>query len=244
MKEVVKKWLERYLSDPEAVLLVVILLLAMLLISTTGTVLAPVFAGLVIAYLLEGLVVCLEHCRIWRWIAVTLVYILFMGGLIIITFIVFPLFLSQLSSFVSEFPQMVAKAQGILLQLPENYPEFVSEEQVTAFLSNLRHSSGKFGQTVLSFSLASIPGLITVVIYLVLVPFVVFFFMLDRDKIMTWVGKFLPTKRTVMNKIWAQVNMQWGNYVRGKVVEILIVACASYAAFFFLNLQYAFYYQF
>ena len=240
MKDIVKIWLERYLSDPEAVLLVILLFLAILLVSTTGTVLAPVFTGLVIAYLLEGLVGRLEGIGIPHWIAVILVFILFMGGLIIATFFMFPLFIKQVSTLTSELPVMLTKAQRILAQLPERYPEFISEDQIDSFLLDLKQSMGRFGKAVVSFSIASIPGLIGIIIYLVLVPLVVFFFLLDRNQIINWVIRFLPHKRDVMNTIWSQVNTQLGNYIRGKVLEILIVAITSYIAFIFLKLQYAF----
>ncbi len=240
MKDVVKIWLERYLSDPEAVLLVVLLFFAILLVSTTGTVLAPVFAGLVIAYLLEGLVERLEKLGMFHWLAVALVFVLFLGGLIIATFFMFPLFINQVSTFTSELPVMLTKAQSILMQLPERYPEFVSEDQIDSFLWDLKQSMGKFGKAAVSFSIASIPGLIGIIIYLVLVPLVVFFFLLDRDAIIHWITRFLPHKRNVMKTIWSQVNVQLGNYVRGKVLEIFIVAIVSYIAFILLKLEYAF----
>lgn len=43
----------------------------------------------------------------------------------------------------------------------------------------------------------------------------------------------------MLNKIWLEMNQQVANYVRGKVIEILIVGGASYISFVALGLNYA-----
>ena len=238
MKAVVKDWLERYLSDPEAVILAILLIVAVLFISTTLTMLAPVFAGLVIAYLLEGLVARLEKIKVKHAIAVILVYLFFMTSLIVILFWVAPLFFRQLSSFAAELPQVLGKAQVFLNHLPDEYPQYISHEQMTGFVTELKQSTGKLGQALLSLSFTSIPSVLTLGVFLVLLPLLVFFFMLDRDKITRWVTGFLPDKRDVMSKIWYQVDLQLGNYVRGKVLEIIIVSVVTYVVFSLMQLLY------
>ena len=54
--EVVKDWYHRYFADPQAVLLAALLLGGFTVVLTMGTMLAPVLASMVVAYLLEGLV--------------------------------------------------------------------------------------------------------------------------------------------------------------------------------------------
>lgn len=240
MNQVIKNWLERYLSDPEAVILAVLLLIAVIFISTTLTVLAPVFAGLVIAYLLEGLVVRLEHKKMPHWLAVICVYILFVGILAILFIWIVPLFINQLTSFLVELPAMVSSVSTVLKDLPEKYPDYISHENLQNIIKQVKHSSSLFGQQALSLSLASIPGIITLLIYVALVPFLVFFFLLDRDLLIRWLTGFLPKQRGVMVQIWERVDRQLGNYVRGKVIEIVIVTLATYVAFLWFGLHYAF----
>ena len=54
-----------------------------------------------------------------------------------------------------------------------------------------------------------------------------------------WLATVLPQERPVMRKIWREMNEQIANYVRGKVIEIGIVALASCIAFSLLGLNYA-----
>jgi putative permease len=95
------------------------------------------------------------------------------------------------------------------------------------------------GQQVLSFSVTNIPMLIGLMIYLILVPILVFFFLKDSKLILAWCAGFLPQKRPMMARVWKEMNQQFANYVRGKVIEILIVGAVSYVAFVLLGLNYA-----
>lgn len=69
MLNVLRGWIHRYFSDEEAVVLGVLLIVAFATILTLGHMLAPVFAGLVMAFLMQGLVGhwSASSCRIlWR----------------------------------------------------------------------------------------------------------------------------------------------------------------------------------
>ena len=92
---------------------------------------------------------------------------------------------------------------------------------------------------LVTFSVTSAVTLLTVGIYLILVPFLVFFMVRDEDRILTWMGGFLPRERQLTDTVWAEVNEQIANYIGGKAWEILIVGVVSFIIFSFLDLQYA-----
>lgn len=69
MFKVLRDWMQRYFSDEEAVVLAVLLFLAFTVVLTLGGMLAPVLAGMVLAFLMQGLVNALSVCgcpRGWR----------------------------------------------------------------------------------------------------------------------------------------------------------------------------------
>jgi putative permease len=103
----------------------------------------------------------------------------------------------------------------------------------------LRTESARFGQGILFMSLEGVRSLITVVVYLILMPLMVFFFLKDKHLILGWFVQFLPRERSLTSRIWTDVDAQIGNYVRGKVWEILLVWVASYVTFTWLELDYA-----
>jgi putative permease len=57
-------------------------------------------------------------------------------------------------------------------------------------------------------------------IYLVLVPILVFFFLKDRELIGRWVSGYLPRERALINRVGSEMNRQIANYIRGKGIEI------------------------
>ncbi|MCO8312709.1 AI-2E family transporter [Pseudomonas mandelii] len=239
MFKVLRDWIQRYFSDEEAVVLAVLLFLAFTAVLTLGGMLAPVLAGMVLAYLMQGLVVALERLRVPGGAAVGLVFALFMGLLLVFIVVVVPLLWHQLITLFNELPGMLAKWQSLLLLLPERYPHLVSDEQVLQAIEVARGEIGKFGQWALTFSLSSLPLLVNIMIYLVLVPILVFFFLKDREMIGQWVRGYLPRERALITRVAQEMNRQIANYIRGKVIEIFICGGVTYIAFVALGLNYS-----
>lgn len=237
--EVIREWFRRNLSDPQVVILTVFLAGGTMLVLYLGRILAPVLASVVIAYLLEGLVRALERRRIPRWIAVLGVFSVFMAFLLILLFGLFPLLSKQIVQVVQRLPGMVDVARVELLELPERYPDFVSKEQVAGLADMLRQEQGRLASRMLSISVASLRGVITFLVYLVLMPLLVFFFLKDKQRILAWFASLLPEDRRLTNQVWHDVDRQIGNYIRGKFWEILIVWSVTALTFHWLDLEFA-----
>jgi putative permease len=88
-------------------------------------------------------------------------------------------------------------------------------------------------------SAASVISLITAMVYLILVPVLIFFLLKDKMALIDWFSQFLPRDRHLSVSVWQEVDMQIGNYVRGKFVEILILGVVSYITFSAFGLHYA-----
>ncbi len=232
-------WFERHFSDPQVVILALVLIIGLAIIVFAGRLLAPLIASVIIAYLLEGAVRFLERHKVPRFPAVVLVFSLFLSLFVSIILLLLPLLAGQLSQLARELPAIVTKAQELALQLPERYPQIFSEQQIRELLASVRHNLTNFGQQVVLLSLSSAVQLMTLLVYLVLVPMLVFFMLKDKQQIVSWLLLFLPRERTLVNNVWADVDAGIGNYVRGKFIEILIVWAVSYAAFALLGLPYA-----
>ncbi len=236
---IISDWFQRIFSDRQAVVLAVLLILGAATIIVMGEMLAPVIAGVIIAYLLEGLVQILIRQGMPRLPAVLIVFAVFSAFVLVVLFVLAPLLSRQMTQLVQQFPAILARGQELLLQLPEMYPRFVTEAQVVDMIATIRTEIGRIGQNVLSWSLASVVGFITIVVYLILVPLLVFFFLKDKDRMLGWFHDFLPNDYSLTTQVWREVDRQIGNYVRGKFWEILIVWAASFTTFAFLGLQFA-----
>jgi putative permease len=232
-------WYQRHFSDPQVALLAVLLLVGFTVIIFAGQILAPLLAAIVIAYLLDGAVDWAESLSIPRWLGATLVFILFVGLVLAIIVWLVPLLFKQASQFFSEVPTMANKGQQLLMQLPERYPTVITEDDVVSIISQIRSELAKVGQTVLSVSVASVINLITILVYMVLVPVLIFFLLKDKHKLIAWGSAFLPSDRRLALQVWQEMNAKIASYARGKLLEIIIIWVVSYVTFLVLGLNYA-----
>ncbi|HED15513.1 MAG TPA: AI-2E family transporter [Gammaproteobacteria bacterium] len=235
----IRDWFDRHFSDPQVVILTGLLVSAFAVILLLGDMLMPVLASLVIAYLLEGLVRHTQKFKLPRLPVVAVVVVLFFTALIFVILGLLPLLSNQIAQFVQELPSMMGKGQELLLRLPEKYPQFFSGDQVDELINGIRAELASLGQHALSLSVTSVVGLITLLVYLVLMPMLVFFFLKDKDKILGWMSSYLPPDLGLVRQIWQDVDRQIGNYIRGKMIEILLVWVATYIAFVLMGLQFA-----
>lgn len=238
MISVLQLWYKRHFSDPQAVILALMLIFGSLLVVFMGQVLTPVIAALVIAYVLEGAVQKLCEFKIPHLFSVILVVLSFVMLLLIFVLGLSPLISKQLGQFFVEMPNMLSKGQNLLMSLPQSYP-FISEAQIQEMVSHINTELASVGQLVVSKSFASVVNVFTLMIYMVVVPLLVFFFLKDKTKIMQWLGRFLPSNDGLAGEVWKEVDIKIGSYIRGKFIEIGIVAVATFIPLQIFGLHYA-----
>ena len=239
MFKVFRSWLDHFFADEQALLLLVLLAAGLTTILMFGASLAPVITSMILAYLTLGLVQWLERFGVNHLPAVWGIYSLFIALLLTFVFIVLPLLWQQATDLLSNLPLMLEKLMDLFMLLPEQYPELVSANQIEQLADAAMAEVGNSGQLLVSFSLASIGQSLTWLVFLVLVPILVFFFLKDGHMMVLWFTSFLPLKRNILSHVWLEMDQQIANYVRGKVVEIAIVGSVTYAAFLWFGLNYA-----
>lgn len=239
MKKLLNDFLDRYFHDEESIILMFLLGAVLLIFLFFGGMLAPLITAVIIAYLMQGLVSLALRYGLSEGVSFVIVYVLFFGIFITMLGFLLPQVWNQLRRIIDELPNLLNQGQDLLLNLPESYPNLFSEDQVKQFMDGLGGEIGSFGQTILEYSLASLPNVFSLIIFLVLVPILVFFMMKDKSELLNWVANFLPRNRPLMSAIWKEMDGQIANYIRGKFLEILIVGGVSYLVFSVLGLNYA-----
>ena len=236
---VLRAWFERNFSNPQTVILALLLLGGFAVVFYMGKMLAPLLAAVVIAYLLEAIVQQAERRGMPRLPAVVIVFTLFVVVVLFLVLWLVPMLSRQVAQLAQDLPHYIDSGQRLLMQLPSQYPQLFTEEQVRDLVDSLQRELAGLGQDLLSISLTWIPSLIALAVYLILVPMMVFFFLKDKQQIVAWIGSYLPRQRELAARVWSEVDLQIGNYIRGKFVEILIIGGASYVTFVLMGLNYA-----
>ncbi len=171
--------------------------------------------------------------------AVYIVFFGFMAALGFILFVLMPMVSGQAVQFVENIPRLIKSAQQEIMKLPVMYPQFFTESGIYDFMSRVQQELIDYGQELISVSAASVVGVVAAIVYLFLVPMMVFFFLKDKCLLIDWFSQFLPKDRHLTMRVWREVDVQIGNYVRGKFLEILILWLVSFIAYKAIGMNYA-----
>ena len=239
MLDLIKKLIDRFFFNEETVYFALFLLITFSLLFFFGGILLPILISLVIAFLLNGLVQTLENYSFPRWLSLATSLLIFFG-LYTSLFLVLPSIGTQINALIQSLPNLAEALQQVLNKLTESYPEYFTEEEITNIFSNLSSQISN----LLSQALGQIAGTISfafnALIYAILIPLMVFFFVKDKDTLLPLISFFAPEKKSLMDSIFSEMNDQLYNYVTGKLIEIFIVTSISYLVFSLLGLPYTF----
>ena len=239
MIEMLKNWYNRRFSDPQAMGLAAILLFGFIAIYFFSDLIAPLLVAIVLAYLLEWPVRLLnEKLKCPRLLATTLVIGTFTGLVFLVVLVLLPNLWTQMVNLLSDLPHMFNKFNEWLLSLPERYPDLIDTKTVESIFGSVKEKILGLGESALKLSLASLMNLVTLGIYAFLVPLMVFFLLKDKRQLMDGVSRFLPRNRTLASAVWVEMQQQISNYIRGKLVEIFVVAAVTYMIFLIFGLNY------
>ncbi|WP_199608883.1 AI-2E family transporter [Flocculibacter collagenilyticus] len=239
MIHLLKNWYKEKFSDPHAVTLFFVILIVGLSFYFVGELIVPVLVAISIAFLLEWPVSKVAKLGVSRSIATCSVLAIFIGVLSTVTVAFLPLVWNQGTNFLKEAPKMLEQGKDFLKSLPEQFPNLITTEQVYSLLDTLDNRILTFGETILQASFASLIDIVALAIYLVLVPLLVFFMLKDKEDLVHGFTGLLPRDRILITQVWHEMNEQIINYIRGKVIEILIIGVTTYVVFILFDLRYA-----
>ncbi|PCI36586.1 MAG: AI-2E family transporter [Thiotrichales bacterium] len=231
------------LFHPEIFLLFIYITFFVVVVSFFGHMLAPILASLVIAYLLDSLILLMERKgKIPRKYSLYVVYLFFLALMVFSIVLLLPLLWQQFSQAIDEIPQIADKLHVYANQLSTQYPNVFEDGEVQKFFSSSNFGMDKiasWGKVAFSISISSLPNLITWMVYLFLVPLLVFFFLKDKLRLTKWFASYMPKERRLIVKVGYETQSQLGNYVRGKVIELFVVGFITYISFLIFDLNYA-----
>ncbi|HCB17354.1 MAG TPA: AI-2E family transporter [Alteromonas sp.] len=239
MFSVFGRWYKRKFSDPDAAMLLILILISSALLLLWGDMLMPVIVAAVIAYLLDWPVTQLNRMGMGRSPAVGLVLMGFILIMVLLAIGLVPVVTKQSVSLAQELPTIWQNAQSWLLTLPDKYPEYVQFSHIYEMMEGANQRLVDFGEQALSASIGSITSVAALLIYFILVPLMVFFMLKDKQYFTDSISRILPKERRLIAQVGNEMNVQIANYIRGKVIEIIIVGAVSCVTFAIMDLRYA-----
>jgi putative permease len=230
--------LKKVFSNEETLVFALLLTGSFLALFFLGNILTPFLISLIFAYLLIGMQSRMEQYGMNTLASLIFTYCFFL--LVGVAMIVWlgPMVYQQLQSLILEIPKWVNSSMIFVQDIPQKYPDLISSDQITTFLQSLSGQVTSISQDFLKASIAGIQNTVTVAINLILLPILVFFFLFDREAIISGFLAILPKDRDMLKNVWVEMDDQLSNYARGKAIEIVIVGVAAAIIFMFFGLQY------
>ena len=239
MFEQVNKVLKNIFNNEETIIFSLAILLFFLVISFFGSILTPFIISIVVAYLLVGMQKKIQSYDVSANVSLIITFSVFIitGAALLIWLV--PLLYIQLQAFILDVPNLINNFLDFVSGLPAKFPDLVSSEQISIFFQAVSEEASAIAQNIVKSSISGIQSAITFLLYIILFPILVYFFLFDRKNIIDGFIKIIPGKRQMLTNIWAEMDIQLSNYVRGKTIEIFIVGIAAAIIFVSLGLKYS-----
>ena len=238
MLEEINNLFKKIFSNEETLVFSILVISAFLILFFLGSILTPFLISIIFAYLLIGMQSRFESYGLKSSIALFLTYSIFLLLGIALMVWLAPLLYQQLQAIVLEVPKWLSSFRLFAQDIPAKYPDLVSSDQITVFLESLSGQISTLSQDFIKASIAGIQNTATIAINLILLPILVFFFLCDRESIISGFLSILPKERSMLKNVWVEMDEQLSNYARGKAIEIVIVGSAAAIIFMYFGLEY------
>lgn len=208
-----------------------------LLLWLLGDVILPFIVGAALAYFLDPVADRLERLGLSRVAATALITVLALLMVVLLVLSIIPSLISQLTALVNTAPQIAARLQAFLL---ERFPE-LSDSTSTArqTLAQIASAIQARGAELANGLLSSALGILNAVIFIVVVPVVTFYLLLDWDKLTARIDSLIPRDHVpTVRRIGADINIVIAGFMRGQVSVCLILGTFYSVALMLAGLQY------
>ncbi len=233
-----KNFFENYFYDDEHYAALFFFVIAIVVLYFFGGILAPILISILIAYVLNGLMTFIENKGNSKTFSLLVTLVVF-GLFYLSIFFLFPFLSRQILLLVSDIPQIYETVNSFLSSQLSFFSSTFSSAQLDEAIANSLSYIPSLLQNALLQLNAGFSTMMNALLYLIIIPFLVFFFLKDKDIFLTYLKFLMPKKRDLLSKIWNDLNVQLYGYLRGKGLEMLIVTIVTGSVFYFQGVNYS-----
>ncbi|PZX16279.1 putative PurR-regulated permease PerM [Palleronia aestuarii] len=228
-------------------------LVFLLLLWWLGNVIMPFLLGAALAYLLDPIADRFERLGLSRVLSVALMTVIGIVLFAAMIILVIPTVFTQTASLVDRIATIIERTpdtiSGLQDWLVANHPGLVErfpdigdlETQIRNSVSSITSGIRQRAGTLLEGALASVNGLVNILILFVIVPVVAFYLLLDWDKMVSKIDQLLPREHApTIRELAAQIDETLASFIRGQGTVCLILGTYYAFALWFVGLQFGF----
>ena len=232
-------FLKNLIKLNKEIFIVAFIFIPSLIVFINTSFLFTIIISVILSYFLYKLEKILIFAGLTVNVAFLLTYFLFFTFFLLLFFMLIPIIFKQVLGVFNDLPFIIQKIKIITYKLIKEYPAIFPKEQTNILFSNIILHVQSMGKIVISASLLSIFIIIKWIVYIFFVPILIFFFLKDHLQIMQTFRIVMPEKSEFWKNIWENTYKQINNYIRGKIIELIIVMIANFILFKYYNLAYA-----
>lgn len=187
-----------------------------------GDVLLPFLVGGAIAYFLDPVADRLERLGLSRTAATAAISVTALLIFVLLALLIVPMLVRQLAQLVNVVPTMFAELHAFLA---ERFPEYLNNESVlrdtlTSLGKTIQSQGGRLASGLLSSALS----VISAIVFMVVVPVVAFYLLLDWDRMVARIDGLLPLDHAeTIRSLARDIDRVLAGFVRGQVTVCMIL---------------------
>ncbi|QYK43088.1 MAG: AI-2E family transporter [Paracoccaceae bacterium] len=202
-----------------------------------GDVILPFVAGGAVAYLLDPVADRLARLGMGRAAATAVISLAALLIAVTLVLAVIPTLFNQLTQLVNAAPEIFRRLHDFTL---ERFPELADDtstarQTLVQIGETIRAKGGELAQAVLGSAM----GVINAVVFIVVVPVVSFYLLMDWDRMLARLDAMLPRDHApVIRRLAAEVDAVLAAFVRGQLSVCVIMGAFYAVALMLAGLQF------
>ncbi|RRH73535.1 AI-2E family transporter [Falsigemmobacter faecalis] len=204
-----------------------------------GKVMLPFLVGGAIAYFLDPVADRLQKLGLSRTAATAIISLAALFATVALFLSVIPTLVRQLSDLINAAPDIIRKLMDYLY---ERFPELTDNTStIRTSLAELGEAIKSRGMTVVNTVIGSAVSVLDWVLFLVIVPVVAFYLLLDWDRMMRRIDELLPRDYApTVRHLAGEIDRVLAAFVRGQLTVCLILGGFYAASLAAVGLQFGF----
>ena len=200
-------------------------------------VMLPFLVGGALAYFLDPVADRLERAGLSRVAATALITLVAVLSVALLVLAVIPSLIQQTTALINAAPEIAHRLQGFLI---EKFPALTdSTSTIRTTLAEIGAAVQAKGAAMAQGVLTSAMSLISAVVFIVVVPVVAFYMLMDWDHMVARIDQMLPRDHApVIRRLAGEVNDALSAFVRGQLTVCFLLGSFYSIALMFAGLQF------
>lgn len=205
-----------------------------------SSILKPFIFSIILAYLLNPIVQVFEKRKIRRIFSVLIVYLLFLGVILVFALILIPRLIKDIKVLVINLPYYSQQIQGMVKGFQETY---INSNLPQGIKDVIDESIVNFQDLIivtLQSILDSVVNAFSKILSIIIVPVIVFYLLKDAEYFKKQSLLWLPKKhRNKVILLFRDIDNAFGRFIRGQIIVATFVGILTTTALSIINVKYA-----